>query len=231
MRKMALIILLLVLSSKISFAQMTILNVPSADVAPKARVFVQHESQFRTKENGRFLNLTNYLTAGIGKNTELTATHFNLASPATKNQTLALGFKSSLPLALEDLKSLQPKIIFGSAAAISLQGNGVGNWTYAATNFTIPQTRTRLTIGTSYGTKQIFNKNTTSLMIGFEQKITENLSYVGDWYSGKTNPLGIFASALSYNFPQDLVLFVGYQIANSRKTARNGFIVEISKIF
>jgi hypothetical protein len=231
MKKWFFIICLLVLSPKLSFAQMTILNVPSADVAPKKRVFVQHESQFRTKENGRFLNLTNYLTAGIGKNTELTATHFNLASPATGNQTLALGFKTSLPLEFEEFKSLQPKIIFGSSAAISLQGNGVGNWTYAAGSLEIPQTKTRLTIGVSQGTKQIFNKSTTALMIGFEQKITENLSYVGDWYSGKTNPLGIFASALSYRFPQDFALFFGYQVANSKRIARNGFIVEISKMF
>lgn len=214
-----------------SLAQMTILNVPSADVAANKRIFVQHESQFRTKREGHFLNSTNYLTRGIGHNTELTATYFNLGNLSYNNDTVALGFKSAVPLAIDSLKKYQPKIILGSAAAISVQGNGIGNWTYAAANFTIPQTQTRLTIGGSQGTKQIFDRNTTALMLGFEQKITDKLSYVGDWYSGNKNPLGIFASALSYSFPDDLVLFVGYQVANNKRIARNGFIVEIAKTF
>lgn len=218
-------------SSKESLAQMTILNVPSADVAAKKRIFVQHESQFRTKRKGRFWNSTNYLTTGIGHNTELTATYFNLGSLSHNNDTIALGFKSALPLQIDEIKKYQPKIIVGSAAAISVQGNGVGNWSYAAGNFTIPQSGTCLTAGISYGTKQIFDRTTTALMLGFEQKITDKLSYVGDWYSGSRNPMGIFASALSYNFPDDLVVFAGYQVANSNRIARNGFIVEIAKTF
>jgi hypothetical protein len=216
---------------KESLAQMTILNVPSAEVAAKKRIFIQHESQFRTKREGRFFNSTNYLTTGVGYNTELTATYFNLENLSHNNDSLALGFKSAAPLAIEGFTRWQPKIILGSAATISMQGNGIGHWTYAAANFIIPQTQTRLTIGGSRGTKQIFDRNTTALMLGFEQKITDKLSYVGDWYSGNKNPLGVFASALSYNFPDDLVLFAGYQVANNKRISRNGFIVEIAKIF
>jgi hypothetical protein len=230
MKKLFLLTFLICLQAPQAWSQMTILNVPSADVAPKKRVFVQHESQFRTKEKGRFLNATNYLTFGTGHNTELTATYYNLGNLSYNNDTLALGFKTALPLSIEEIKNYQPKIIFGSAAAISVQGNGVGNWTYAAANFTIPQSQTRLTIGGSQGTKQIFDRNSTALMLGFEQKITNKLSYVGDWYSGK-NALGIFASALSYNFPNDLILFAGYQVANSTRIARNGFIIEVAKLF
>lgn len=231
MKKNLLFALLVLLHPQLAMAQMTILNVPSADVAPKNRIFVQHESQFRTKEKGQFVNMTNYLTAGIGNSTELTATYFNLGNLSYNNDTLALGFKTALPLEIDGIKAYQPKITFGSAAAISLQGNGVGNWTYAAANFTIPQSQTRLTIGVSRGNKQIFDYEVTALMLGFEQKITNKLSYVGDWYGGKKNALGIFASALSYNFENDLTLFAGYQVANSKRTARNGFIVEVAKLF
>ncbi|MBP7710068.1 MAG: hypothetical protein KA100_03245 [Rickettsiales bacterium] len=231
MKKIFLFAFLIFLPPHFALAQMTILNVPSADVAPKKRIFAQHESQFRTKEKGQFVNVTNYLTAGIGNNTELTATYFNLGNLSYNNDTLALGFKTALPLEIDEIKAYQPKLIFGSAAAISLQGNGAGNWTYAAANFTIPQSQTRLTIGASRGNKQIFDYEVTALMLGFEQKITNKLSYVGDWYSGKKNALGIFASALSYNFENDLTLFAGYQVANSKRTARNGFIVEVAKLF
>ena len=214
-----------------SWAQMTILNVPSADVTPKKRVFFQHESQFRTKEKGQFTNSTEYLATGIGANTELTATAFNLGNLSHDNETLGLGFKSAIPLNISAIKEYQPKIIISSQAALSLSGNGVRHWIYAAYNFTIPQTKTRLTLGASNGTKHIFGENNTSAMLGFEQKITTKLSYVGDWYSGKTNGMGVFASALSYDFGSDLVAFAGYQIANSNRISRNGFIVEIAKTF
>ena len=67
-------------------------------------------------------------------------------------------------------------------------------------------------------------------MGGFEQKITNNLSYISDWYSGN-NALGVFSTGVSYVLPKDIVFYGGYQIPNSKKIARNGFIIEIAKIF
>jgi hypothetical protein len=159
------------------------------------------------------------------------ATYFNLASPASNNQTLALGLKKVIPLKLENIKNYEPKIIIGGSAANSIQGNGVGHWAFSAANFLIPQTQTRLTIGVSNGTKQIFNSELTCLMLGFEQKITKKISYVGDWYSGNSNPMGIFASALSFSLPNEVTFFAGYQFANSKRIAQNGFIVEVAKLF
>jgi len=230
-RKLQIFICLLIFFPCQSFAQMTILNVPSADVTPKKRVFFQHESQFRTKKNGRFINSTEYFGIGVGSNTELTATAFNIGNLSHDNETVGVGFKSAIPLSISAIKKYQPKIIIGSMLAPSLASNGVGHWIYAAGNFTIPQTKTRLTFGASNATKQIAGENVTAAMLGFEQKITTKLSYVGDWYSGKTNGMGIFASALSYDFGSDLVIYGGYQIANSQRICRNGFIFEIAKVF
>ena len=112
----------------------------------------------------------------------------------------------------------------------SLQGNGIGNWTYLENSFFIPETSTRLTAGVSFGTKQIFGKNVVCFIGGFEQKITNNLSYISDWYSGD-NALGIFSTGISYNLPQNIIFYGGYQIPNSKQIARNSFIIEIAKIF
>lgn len=214
-----------------AFAQMTILNAPSADVAEKKRVFMAHETQFRKKERGKFWNNTHYTTAGIGHNTELTATFFNLGNLGRDDEVLGTGFKSAIPLKIKKIQKYQPKVIIGSMALISLRDHGNGNWTYAAGSITIPQTDTRLTAGISNGTKQIFGHNVTAFMGGFEQKMTHNLSLIGDWYSGKSNGFGVFATALNYNFPHEISFAFGYQRSNTKTIAQNAFIASLGKMF
>lgn len=213
-----------------ALAQVTIFNVPSADVTKKDKTFLQHESQFRLKDPQEFANITNYFARGIGYNTEIDVTQFNLSSPASKNVTLAAGFKSFFLLPFEELQDYQPKIILGSMIPMSLQGKGIGNWTYASGSFFLPQSGSRFTAGISSGTKQIFGEKATCFIGGFEQQITSKISFINDWYSGN-NSLGILASGFSYALPNELTLFGGYQIPNSKKVGRNSFVIEIAKVF
>ncbi len=211
-----------------SLAQQTIFNVPSADILQKDKIFIQHESQFRTQEPQNFINATNYFAYGIGKNTELDATLFNLSSPASKNVSLGLGFKSFLEI--DGLEEYQAKIIIGDMVLFSLQENNIGNWLYIEPSIYFDQTKTRLTGGITYGTKQIFGEEIICFLGGFEQKITSKLNFIGDWYSGD-HAYSIFASGFSYQFPKDLTFYGGYQIPNSKKVGRNSFVLEIAKIF
>lgn len=213
-----------------TLAQQTIFNVPSADILAEDKIFVQHESQFRTKEPQDFINTTNYFAYGVAPNLELDATLFNFSSPASKNVTLGLGFKTAYNFDFEGAKQYQAKIIFGDMAAFSLQNNGVGNWLYIEPSFLIYQTGTRLTGGITYGTKQIFGEEIICFLGGFEQKITSKLNFIGDWYSGD-HAMSIFANGFSYQFPKDLSFYWGYQIPNSKKVGRNSFVVEVAKIF
>lgn len=213
-------------------AQMTILNVPSADVAKKGGYFFEHESQFRTKEEGRFYNATHYFTAGIGHNTEITATYFNLGDQSKDGDTLATGFKSAIPLKVsEEYKKYRPTLIIGSNLVSTLHHDNFGNWSYLGAAITIAQTKTRLTAGLSYASEELYGVEATRFMGGFEQQITQNLSYVGDWFSGNSNSLGVFASGLSYQFSNGLIAIGGWQFSNSKRIAQNGFIFELAKSF
>ena len=218
------------LAASPAYSQQTIFNVPSADVTAKNKNFLQHESQFRAKDPDQFFNTTNYFAHGVGANTELDATLFNIGSPASKNAALGLGFKTVLPLENSATKKYQPKIILGSQIPFSLQGNGVGHWLYSAASVTLPQSNTRFTTGISNGSKQIFGGNVTCFIGGFEQKITSDFSFISDWYSGN-HSLGIWATGFSYALPQDFVFYGGYQIPNSKKVGRNSFVIEVAKIF
>lgn len=211
-----------------ALAQQTIFNVPSADITPKNKNFIQHESQFRAKDPDQFLNTTNYYARGIGHDIELDATLFNLASPASNNVSLGLGFKSSTKI--QENNFSETRMIFGSQIPFSLQGNGVGYWVYGAPSVALRQSGTRITAGISSGTKQIFGESVTCFIGGFEQRITNKLNLIADWYSGN-HALGLMDAGFSYALPQEFVFYGGYQIPNSRKAGRNGFVVEISKIF
>ncbi len=211
-----------------AFAQQTIFNVPSVEVTKKDKNFLQHESQFRTKDPQQFWNATNYFARGIGHDTEIDITQFNLGTPASNNVSLGVGAKNILSLGKKN--PYQPKIILGFMAPISLQGNGVGHWIYGAGNISIPQSGTRLTAGISSGTKQIFGESVTCFIGGFEQKITNDLSFISDWYSGD-HTLGILATGFSYPLPQEFMFYGGYQIPNSKNVGKNSFLIEISKIF
>lgn len=222
-------------------AQMTIINVPSADVEKKNHVFLQHEAQFRTKKNGDFYNATNYLTYGIGADTEVTLTSFNLGNLAKDNNVISTGFKSSISFSelsknfskslSKTLEKYQFKAIVGSNLVLAVDEGGSGNWSYLLSSLTVPQSKTRLTFGATYGTKEIFGREGVYLACGIEQKITNQLSYIADWYSGQSNSFGIFAFGPSYSFKNGAVLIGGYQIANSKRIAQNAFFFEIAKSF
>ena len=209
-------------------AQQTIFNVPSAEVAPQKKFFLQHESQFRWWRPGRFLGNTEYVTYGIGYHTELTATLFNVNAPPSDNITLGTGFKSVLPFLSEQLATQEMKATFGSMIPVSFQGDGVGNWTYSHLSGRLPFLKTRLTAGASFGTHQIFGRNVFTFVGGYEQPITRWLTLQGDWFSG-THNLGLFIPGFSCALGDKTTLYVGYQIPNNDLSGQQGFVIELGQ--
>lgn len=229
MRFFLLIILLFFSARHAALAQQTFLNVPSPAILEKDKNFFQHESQFKTQNPNQFLNATNYYGRGVGFNSELNITQFNLSTPASQNVALGVGGKTTLELSSKK-NIYKPSITLGAMLPVSLQGNGVGHWLYSSFNFEIPQTKTLISAGISNGTKQIFGQEVTSFTFGFEQKISDKLGFYGDWYSGNHN-LGLAAFALGYYLNKDWVFYGGYQIANQNQKNFNSYVIEIATFF
>lgn len=229
MIKKILIIFCLIFSAP-ALAQQTIFNVPSAEVTPKGRVFIQPEFQFRPWNPGKFMLNTDYFAVGIGHNTELDMTLFNVQSPASNNITLGTGFKSVIPIFNKKLTKRELKVIIGTEVLASLQGNGSGNWSYAALSGRTPKTSTRLTAGVSVGTKDIFGVDTVAFIGGIEQPLTKNFGLQADWYSGKEHFAGFFIPGFYYVLPKDFTLYAGYQIPNSSQNGVSGFVIQLAKI-
>lgn len=226
-------ILILILIQQKACAQQTVFNVPSADVTPKDAIFLQHESQFRPWVPDAFWVGTHYSAYGIGHNTELDATLFNVGAPTTNHIALGLGFKSAMPIPVlkEKFPQREVKLTVGSEVLVSMEGRGIGNWTYAHLSGRVPKLNTRLTAGVSVGTKQVFGKNTFDFIGAIEQPVTPKLNLIADWFSGTENFAGYLIAGFSYKLPKDVNLYCGYQIPNSPRVGNSGLVIEVSKIF
>lgn len=235
MKKSFSIIVLVVVSNfvNVAYAQQTVFNVPSADVTEEKHFFLEQEAQFRTWRPAPFFLGTTYGAYGIGHNTEIDLTLFNVSAPASNNITMGAGFKSAIPIV--GLKEKYPereyKFTVGSQVLSSLEGQGVGNWSYGHLSGRLPKVNTRITSGVSYGTKQVFGKNTVCFIGAIEQPVNKKVSLLSDWYSGNEHFAGFLISGFSYTFPKNKVLFLGYQIPNSSRVGKSGLVVEFAKSF
>lgn len=216
-----------------AYAMQTIFNVPSADVAPKDHIYLLQEAQFNGSNPGAFFNGTTFTTLGVGHNTEIDATLFNVSAPASQNIAVGVGFKSAIPIPVlkEKFPEREFKFTVGSNVLIGLEGNDVGNWTYAHLSGRVPKLNTRLTAGVSYGTKQVFGQQATAFIAGVEQPVTKKFSLIGDWYSGSEHFAGFLITGFSYTFAKNTTLYAGYQIPNTPQNGNNGFVIQVGKIF
>ncbi len=216
--------------SSASFAQQTIFNVPSADITPRKGIYLEHESQFRAWGNGRYWYGTDYLAAGVGFHTEIDMTLYNTTSPASGNRTIGVGFKTGIPVRKADPNALQ--ITVGYQQLFSLDHQGIGYWAYSHLSGKVRKTNTRLTLGTSAGTKQLFGISTTHVITGLEQPLSQSVSLLVDWYSGR-HGLGFATAGASIALPKTpLTLYVGYQVPNHGAIAgKQGLTLEIGGSF
>lgn len=219
--------ILLILAPVVA-AQSVIVGIPSADVTKKGHIALAHESQFgSTTATPRYWNSFTFGTYGVGKNTELAASLYGFSSPSSSNRAIGFGFKTSLPLG-ESLGPLaEPRFTFGQMTPVSFDGKGVGFWGYSSFSARLPGTRTRITAGPSWGTRQIFGRNVWSAMVGVEQPLTKKLTFLSDWMSG-THDLAAGVAAIGWQINQKFILISGYKFSNNARSGPNAVIVELA---
>lgn len=208
-------------------AQTLIVGVPSADTTPKDEILVTHESQLAPWNRRSWWNSYSFLTYGLNERTEIALSLSNLEAPKTDNLSLSAGFKTSIPV-LTRYPKWRNKITVGSFVPVSLQGEGVGNWSFGHYSVFIPKTKTRFTAGVSYGTKQIFARDAVSFIGGIEQPINKKISLVADWYSG-THALAALIPAIQYNINKSDILILGLKIPNNSRSTKMGIVFEFTK--
>jgi hypothetical protein len=212
-------------------AQVTIFNVPAADIAKKGQIWQENEGQFRPYSPGQFYGGTHYTSIGLPYNCEFDLTNINFGYPYNRNIGLGVGARTVIPILKKRFEKQELKLQVGELLPISFGGGGVGSWTYVLGHCRLPRVKTRITAGVSLGPKQLFGRNLVCFAGGIEHPVTDKLVLQADWYSGKNNSLGLFIPGFSYTLPKDLILFAGFQIPNSRQNGKTGFVVEVGKFF
>lgn len=208
-------------------AQSLIVGIPSADVTPKGEFALAHETQLNRFQSGNYWNSFTFATYGIGKHTELATSAYGISYPASGNRAIGFGTKTSLPIGRS---RWEWKGSFGFMIPVSLDGKGTGYWFYGNGSMRVPKSRTRLTVGPSIGTRQIFGRRAYSTMVGVEQPLTKRWSVVSDWFSGR-NDLGAAILALSWQKDKRTLIIFGYKVANNAASGKPAFMVEVARTF
>lgn len=209
-------------------AQQLIISVPNADITHSKESIITLESQIKTQDVGA--DNFGFYTYGIGHDTELALSAYNVSLPKTNDLVIAPGFKTAKQIFKKTLPEQDVKITFGQMVPISLQGQGVGSWSYGHLSGRLPKLNTRVTIGSNFGTKQLFGRNQVSLIAGIEQPITKKLTFVADWFSG-THNFASLAAGFQYNFNPRTALVLAYKLPNNSRSQSPAIIAEFVKHF
>ena len=215
---------IILLCSK-AYSQQTIFNVPSADVTPQYVFYTENENQFRSWDPHYYI-LTQYNNFGIGHNTDIEASLYNVRTPKNK-PTMGYGFKSVIPILKDKYPERAYKMTIGDQVLVTYNENSVGNWGYTHLSGIVPVSNTRLTAGVSAGSKQYYGKNVVCFIGGYEQPISKKFSIIGDWYSGG-HLNGFFIPGFSYKLTKYNTLYIGYRIRNNKNSPPSGFVIEIN---
>lgn len=218
-------------------SQSLIVGIPSADVAEKNHLEITHESQWNFVENPQKWNSFNFACYGLGNGLELTTTLNNLNNEGSNNLALGVGGKKVFNL-FKNNDAKERKFIFGSNLLYSTVKSNFGIWSYALYSTRIPNLKTRLTGGFSYGGFHTFGYNVTKInnvsnltpnnkfvfLGGLEQPLFKNVSFICDWYSGQ-HDLAAFIPAMQFDIGHN-VFILGYKLPNNNIAADRALIIE-----
>lgn len=209
-------------------AQSLIVGIPSADVTPRRVWAITHESQVKPAWEGTpGWNTFQFLTYGIGRGTELALSFVNFGRPATGNRTVAVGFKSVLEAEDGPLARWQGRLMGGVMIPKSVDARGAGVWAFTGASGRVPGVRTRLTVGPTYGTPQLFGIEKLGMMAGIEQPIGRRFSLIADWYSGR-HDLAALIPALQVNWAHEIVTILGYKFPNPGAPGGRAIVLEVA---
>ncbi len=198
-------------------AQLTIFNVPSTDILPEKKFYVEGDfiAKFEKFDKGGFQTYGYRVVYGVRKNLEVGSNFYftrNGTRPSPKE------FQPNVKFRAYNSEKYGVAVTTGAIGFIPLD-KSAGNRTFAMLYSNVSKTvnatnGTRLTGGfynmvgaqRDFGTKR-------GAILGIEQPIKGRLSFLADWYSGN-NRLGYSAAGLNYAFKKNQFILVGYNFGN-----------------
>jgi len=223
-------LLLVFLSRASALAQQAIVNMPSADITPKGKYFLMHETQARAWRPGRSWSGTNFFAYGAGKSTELAITSYSGGSPLAETFSTGFGFKSAPQFWKRSHPELEAKLTVGQMAIVNHRGLGFGSFSYAHGSFRIPRYHTRISAGGWGATRQLVGRNTGGYLLGAEHPFGKRWILLGEWFSGR-HDFGFFIPGVLFHPTKNQIVVVGWKIPTYAANGKSGLVLEYGITF
>ena len=198
-------------------AQSTIFNIPSTDVVPKKKVYLEFDflSHLKSHDDGGFQVYVPRAVIGIGNQVEV-GVNVSFLDSATPDQPIYVSPNVKWQFYNDE----------GAGIAVAAGGllytpvaNRSGADTYGFIYSVVSKKvkseyGPRLT-GGAYGLPGLRDGLGTQggAIVGYEQPLTKKATFVVDWFSGK-NAFGYVTPGFSFAMPKSSLLNVGYSIGN-----------------
>lgn len=213
--------LTLIIPSQLSYAEQTIINVPSSEVLPIGDILLKESTRARTFCTDEYATITPSMTLGIGHGGEISTG----VGTTLDGNTLVRGNFSAKKVWF--LGASTRLTVGGSINPYFTQSKTPDNLLYSHFSHRIKKTRTSLTAGGYInGQKSVLNNG--GLIFGVEQVLIPNkLRLAFDWLSG-TDSYGKMGIGLKYR-PVPTVSVTGSIIIPNKDNDNIAFNVSISK--
>jgi hypothetical protein len=197
-------------------AQSTVFNIASTDVLPAHQRYIEADfiTHLSSYENGGYQTYGPRVVYGLGKRTEAGVNVFYTRASPAEPLEIQPNFKWKF-------YENEEKGVAAAAGGIAFIPVSDGSLTstrglaYAVVSKNIKGSfGPRLTVG-SYTLIGSLDAGTSrrGLLLGYEQPVSERLTFITDWSSGK-NDYGYLAAGAGITLSPKSVLYVGYNIGN-----------------
>lgn len=222
MRKTTFLLALAISLCQFTMAQQTIVNVPSADVLDKGKIYVEFDASYkfdRSSSLGKFSSFVPRIVVGVGKKIEIGLNVTGNFNPGSDTTTFVPTIKAKV------LDKESWAIVTGANIYIPARNRAynIGSYTYAQVSKSF-KSNTRITMGGYHASKNVFavNAQRAGGQFGVEQSINSKFSVGADWITGK-HAGGYVTPVLTYKPHPKVAIYQGYSIGNTGVKAGNHF--------
>jgi hypothetical protein len=198
-------------------AQSTLFNVPSTDVVPEKRIYLEFDfiSHFQSHSNGGFQIYAPRAVFGVGKRIEV-GVNISALDALTPDQPIYVSPNVKWQFYNNEGNGVAAA---GGALLYTPVKHRAGADTYGLLYSVVSKKvkadyGPRLT-GGAYALPGLRSGLGTQggAIVGYEQPLSKRVTFITDWFSGK-NAVGYVTPGLSFTLPKNSLFNVGYSIGN-----------------
>jgi hypothetical protein len=202
---------------RIAQGQTTLLNVPSTDVVPAKKLYVEMDflTNYAWQRQGSFQNYIPRVVIGLGRNVEVGA---NLSYTHVSGESLPLEVQPNIKWQIYSNEENGTALAVGCILYAPITHRAGTNTLGQCYSTFSKQMRGRFGprfTGGGYALLHASEDERTKVgaIIGYEQPLAKKVSLIVDWSSGD-NRLGYVSSGLSFVTSANSALTTGYTVAN-----------------